>query len=39
LGADFVIHSGTKYLDGQGRVMAGAIAVTQQAYATDMFCP
>lgn len=24
-GADFVIHSGTKYLDGQGRVMAGAI--------------
>ena len=25
LGADFVIHSGTKYLDGQGRVMAGAI--------------
>ncbi|HYR26763.1 MAG TPA: O-succinylhomoserine sulfhydrylase [Aquabacterium sp.] len=25
LGADFVIHSGTKYLDGQGRVLAGAI--------------
>jgi O-succinylhomoserine sulfhydrylase len=25
LGADLVIHSGTKYLDGQGRVMAGAI--------------
>ena len=24
-GADFVIHSGTKYLDGQGRVVAGAI--------------
>lgn len=24
-GADLVIHSGTKYLDGQGRVMAGAI--------------
>lgn len=24
-GADIVIHSGTKYLDGQGRVMAGAI--------------
>ncbi|MFZ1608325.1 MAG: aminotransferase class I/II-fold pyridoxal phosphate-dependent enzyme, partial [Rhodoferax sp.] len=22
-GADFIIHSGTKYLDGQGRVMAG----------------
>jgi O-succinylhomoserine sulfhydrylase len=25
LGADLVIHSGTKYLDGQGRVVAGAI--------------
>jgi len=24
-GADLIIHSGTKYLDGQGRVMAGAI--------------
>ncbi len=25
LGADLVMHSGTKYLDGQGRVMAGAV--------------
>jgi len=25
LGADVIIHSGTKYLDGQGRVIAGAI--------------
>ncbi|HWI11469.1 MAG TPA: O-succinylhomoserine sulfhydrylase [Burkholderiaceae bacterium] len=25
-GADIVMHSGTKYLDGQGRVMAGALA-------------
>ncbi len=25
LGADFIVHSGTKYLDGQGRVMAGAL--------------
>jgi O-succinylhomoserine sulfhydrylase len=24
-GADFVLHSGTKYLDGQGRVIAGAL--------------
>jgi len=24
-GADFVVHSGTKYLDGQGRVIAGAV--------------
>jgi O-succinylhomoserine sulfhydrylase len=28
LGADLVIHSGTKYLDGQGRVLAGAICGT-----------
>jgi O-succinylhomoserine sulfhydrylase len=26
LGADLVIHSATKYLDGQGRVMGGAVA-------------
>jgi O-succinylhomoserine sulfhydrylase len=26
LGADLVIHSATKYLDGQGRVVAGAVA-------------
>ncbi|RQO58731.1 O-succinylhomoserine sulfhydrylase [Paucibacter sp. KBW04] len=25
LGADLIMHSGTKYLDGQGRVMAGAL--------------
>lgn len=25
LGADLVMHSGTKYLDGQGRVLAGAV--------------
>jgi O-succinylhomoserine sulfhydrylase len=25
LGADLIVHSGTKYLDGQGRVLAGAI--------------
>ena len=25
MGADLIIHSGTKYLDGQGRVIAGAI--------------
>ena len=24
-GADFIVHSGTKYLDGQGRVLGGAI--------------
>lgn len=25
LGADLIVHSGTKYLDGQGRVMSGAL--------------
>ena len=30
LGADIVIHSGTKYLDGQGRVIAGALCGTEQ---------
>ncbi len=25
LGADLVVHSGTKYLDGQGRVLGGAV--------------
>lgn len=29
-GADLVIHSGTKYLDGQGRVIAGAICGGEQ---------
>jgi O-succinylhomoserine sulfhydrylase len=29
-GAHIVIHSGTKYLDGQGRVMAGAICASEQ---------
>ncbi|MDH1701871.1 MULTISPECIES: O-succinylhomoserine sulfhydrylase [Comamonas] len=28
LGADVVVHSGTKFLDGQGRVMAGAVCGT-----------
>jgi O-succinylhomoserine sulfhydrylase len=30
LGADLVIHSGTKYLDGQGRVIAGAVCASQE---------
>jgi O-succinylhomoserine sulfhydrylase len=29
-GADLVIHSGTKYLEGQGRVLAGAICGPQK---------
>ncbi|MDO5652505.1 MAG: O-succinylhomoserine sulfhydrylase [Brachymonas sp.] len=30
MGADIVIHSGTKYLDGQGRVMAGALCASHK---------
>lgn len=30
LGADIIIHSGTKYLDGQGRVIAGALCTTKK---------
>jgi O-succinylhomoserine sulfhydrylase len=37
-GADIVMHSGTKYLDGQGRVMAGALCASQ-AMITDKFLP
>jgi O-succinylhomoserine sulfhydrylase len=29
-GADLIVHSGTKYLDGQGRVIAGAICGTNE---------
>ena len=36
LGADLIIHSGTKYLDGQGRVMAGAICGPDK-YIKDSF--
>ena len=37
-GADIVMHSGTKYLDGQGRVMAGALCASQQLI-TEKFLP
>ncbi len=30
LGADLVVHSATKYLDGQGRVIAGAVCGTTE---------
>jgi O-succinylhomoserine sulfhydrylase len=30
LGADVVMHSGTKFLDGQGRVIAGALCGTEE---------
>lgn len=37
-GADLVIHSGTKYLDGQGRVLAGAICGPEKLI-TEKFVP
>jgi O-succinylhomoserine sulfhydrylase len=37
LGADIVIHSATKYLDGQGRVIAGAVIGTKQYINEHMF--
>src|SRR3982751_3308198 len=38
LGADYIIHSGTKYLDGQGRVIAGAICASEQVV-NEKFVP
>jgi O-succinylhomoserine sulfhydrylase len=37
-GADVIIHSGTKYLDGQGRVIAGALCA-REALVNDKFVP
>jgi O-succinylhomoserine sulfhydrylase len=37
-GADIVIHSGTKFLDGQGRVMAGAVCASE-ALVRDKLLP
>jgi O-succinylhomoserine sulfhydrylase len=36
LGADLVIHSATKYLDGQGRVIAGAVAGSKKLVGDPM---
>lgn len=38
LGADLVIHSATKYLDGQGRVMGGAV-LGRKELVTDLVFP
>lgn len=38
LGADLIIHSGTKYLDGQGRVIAGAVCASEKLV-NDKFVP
>ncbi|MEN9768614.1 MAG: hypothetical protein RLZZ180_244 [Pseudomonadota bacterium] len=37
-GADIIMHSGTKYLDGQGRVLAGALCCSQ-ALIDEKFMP
>ncbi len=38
LGADVVVHSATKYLDGQGRVLGGAVAGSR-AFINDRVLP
>ena len=37
-GADIIMHSGTKYLDGQGRVIAGALCASE-AIVNDRLVP
>ena len=36
-GADLVIHSATKYLDGQGRCVGGAVIGSEAVVGTDIF--
>jgi len=37
LGADLVVHSATKYLDGQGRIVGGAVVGPEQLVAEEIF--
>ena len=37
LGADIVIHSATKFLDGQGRCIGGAVLGDEQLVGTDVY--
>lgn len=37
LGADIVIHSATKYLDGQGRCIGGAVVGKEDLVGTDVY--
>ena len=37
LGADLIIHSATKYLDGQGRCVGGAVIGDQQRVGVDIY--
>ena len=37
LGADIVVHTATKYLDGQGRCVGGAVVVKDEAHHDPLF--
>lgn len=37
MGADIIIHSATKYLDGQGRIVGGAIVGDKEKVGNDIF--
>ncbi len=37
LGADIVIHSATKYLDGQGRCIGGAVVTKEEVVGLDVY--
>ena len=37
LGADIVIHSATKYIDGQGRAIGGAVLANDEKVGKDLF--
>lgn len=36
-GADLIVHSATKYLDGQGRMVGGAVVGSQQLVGEELF--
>ncbi|MBC8211699.1 MAG: O-succinylhomoserine sulfhydrylase [Gammaproteobacteria bacterium] len=37
LGADIIVHSATKYLDGQGRIIGGAVVGNQELVGKEVF--
>lgn len=37
LGADIIVHSATKYLDGQGRIIGGAVVGDKDKVGTEVF--
>jgi O-succinylhomoserine sulfhydrylase len=39
LGADIVVYSATKHIDGQGRTLGGAILTNDEAFITDHLTP